>query len=72
MGRLIVSPAELGQGAFEDFGNTDFLSLLSQLSLSLCGKSPTHVGKICNTSHRKIEVDLLTSSKFQIHLFWNS
>ena len=27
MGRLIVSPAELGQGAFEDFGNTDFSEL---------------------------------------------
>lgn len=49
-----------------------FLSLSSQLSLSLCGKSPTHVGKIYDTSYRKIAADLLTSSKFQISLFWNS
>ena len=40
-----------------DSGNTDHLSLLNQLPLSLWAKSPTDVGKIHSTPPIKIQID---------------
>ena len=40
-----------------DSGNTDHLSLLNQLPLTLYAKSPTDIGKIHSASLIKIQID---------------
>ena len=47
----------ISDGTRADSGNTDHLTLLNQLPLSLWAKSPTDVGKIHSVSPIKIQTD---------------